>query len=96
MTFLNGILNDDNLSGGAGVDVFVLGDVSDAFYQEAGYATVIDFDSVKGDKLQVFGSINDYSLSKYDGGTDIYYQDDLIGYVANTAEITLEDNFSFV
>ena len=86
----------DYLSGGAGVDVFVLGDVFDAFYQGAGYATVTDFASVESDKLQVFGSIDDYSLSEYDGGTDIYYQDDLIGYVANTAEITLENDFSFV
>jgi len=86
----------DYLSGGVGADVFVLGDVSNVFYQEAGYATIIDFKSVEEDKLQVFGSVNDYSLSEYDGGTDIYYQDDLIGYIANTTDLTLENDFSFV
>ena len=86
----------DYLSGGAGADVFVLGDDSNAFYQEAGYATITDFASIEGDKLQAFGSIDDYSLSEYNDGTDIYYQDNLIGYVANTADITLESDFAFV
>ena len=86
----------DYLSGGAGADIFVLGDTSNAFYQEAGYATIIDFESVEADKLQVFGTVDDYSLSEYDGGMDIYYQDSLIGYVANTTDITLENDFTFV
>ncbi|MGD1917391.1 MAG: calcium-binding protein [Pleurocapsa sp.] len=86
----------DYLSGGAGADVFVLGDESNAFYQEIGYATIIDFDSLEEDKLQVFGSAKDYSFSEYDGGTDIYYQDKLIGHVADQTEITLENDFNFV
>ena len=86
----------DYLIGGTGADTFVLGDVSNAFYQEAGYATVIDFESAEGDTLQVFGSADDYSLSEFYGGIDIYYQDSLIGYIANTTDITLENNFSFV
>ena len=86
----------DYLIGGAGADTFILGNASSAFYQEVGYAIIADFDSVEGDKLQVFGSAADYSLSEFSGGTDIYYQDDLIGYVANTANITLENDFTFV
>ena len=81
------------MSGGADADTFVLGDVSGAFYEQAGFATIIDFESIEGDKLQVFGSIADYSISEFYDGTDIYYQDDLIGYVANTADITLENDF---
>lgn len=86
----------DYLSGGVGADTFVLGDVSSAFYLEAGFATIIDFDSTEGDKIQVFGNIEDYSLSEFYGGTDIYYQDDLIGYVENTTDVILEADFLFV
>ena len=86
----------DYLGGGAGADVFVLGDASDAFYQEAGYAIITDFDSVEADKLQVFGSADDYSLSEFNDGTSVYYQDYLIGYISNTTEISLENDFNFV
>jgi len=86
----------DYLIGGTGTDVFVLGDAASVFYQGFGFATITDFDSVAGDTIQVLGSADDYSLSIFNDGTDIYYQDDLIGYVSNTTEITLESNFSFV
>jgi Ca2+-binding RTX toxin-like protein len=86
----------DYLSGGVGVDTFMLGDASGVFYEQAGFATVIDFEGTEGDKLQVFGNSSDYSISEFDGGTDIYYQDDLIGYVANTTDITLENDFVFI
>ncbi|MEM8721637.1 MAG: calcium-binding protein [Cyanobacteria bacterium P01_G01_bin.39] len=86
----------DTLSGGYGADTFILGNVFGAFYEQAGFATVIDFESAAGDKLQVFGKSDDYSLLEFDNGTDIYYQDDLIGYVSNTIDITLEDDFIFV
>ena len=84
------------MSGGDGADTFVLGDASDVFYQEAGFATIIDFEFSEGDKIQVFGNIDDYSLSEFYDGTDIYYQDDLIGYVENTTDIILEEDFLFV
>ncbi len=86
----------DILSGGYGADTFVLGNIFGAFYERSGFATVTDFESAAGDQLQVFGNSGDYSLLEFDGGTDIYYQDDLIGYVSNTTEITLENNFIFV
>ncbi len=86
----------DILSGGEGADTFALGDISKVFYQGFGFATITDFESTEGDKLQVFGSIEDYSLSEFYGGTDIYYQNDLIGNVANTPDISLENDFIFV
>ena len=86
----------DILSGGNGADTFVLGNVFDTFYEGVGFATIIDFDSAAGDQLQVFGNSSDYSLLEFDGGTDIYYQNDLIGYVANTTDIILATDFIFV
>ena len=86
----------DYLSGGVGADIFILGDSFEAFYQEAGFATITDFNFSEGDKIQVFGNIDDYSLSEFYGGIDIYYQDDLIGYVENTANVILEEDFLFV
>ncbi|HEY9768464.1 MAG TPA: hypothetical protein V6C71_08115 [Coleofasciculaceae cyanobacterium] len=86
----------DYLSGGVGADTFILGDVSSVFYEQVGFATITDFESTEEDKLQVFGTSSDYSLSEFDGGTDIYYQDDLIGYVANTTNVSLQNDFIFV
>ena len=86
----------DYLIGGTGLDVFVIGDESGVFYQEAGYVTISDFELAEGDTLQVFGNAEDYSLSEFYGGMDIYYQDSLIAYVANTTDISFENDFSFV
>ncbi|MGF1542482.1 MAG: calcium-binding protein [Pleurocapsa sp.] len=85
----------DILNGGTGADLFILGDAAGAYYQGYGFATISDFIWNEGDKIQVFGNIEDYSLYKADGSTDIYYQGDLIGYVENTTNILLED-FVFV
>jgi len=86
----------DFLVGGTGADDFVLGDSSGAFYQGFGFATITDFYAIEGDELQVFGSADDYSLSTFNDGTSIYFQDDLIGYIANTTDITVESDFTFV
>ncbi|WP_019506863.1 calcium-binding protein [Pleurocapsa sp. PCC 7319] len=89
-------LEYDTLSGGVGADIFVLGDMSGVYYAELGFATISDFEWIEGDKIQVFGSASDYSLSEFDGGMDIYYQNDLIGYVENTTDVLLESDFIFV
>ncbi|NEP00124.1 MAG: hypothetical protein F6K58_15885 [Symploca sp. SIO2E9] len=92
----NSIFEYDYLSGGDGADIFVLGDTSGAFYQNYGHATITDFDYAEGDKIQVFGSINDYSLDSYGQGIGIYYQNELIGYVQNTTNVIISSDFIFV
>ncbi|KYC37407.1 hypothetical protein WA1_48290 [Scytonema hofmannii PCC 7110] len=95
----------DDLYGGEGADTFVLGDASGAFYKGAGnslgYAAIWDFDWTQGDKIQVFGSANDYTLKSYpnigdSGVVDIYYKGDRIGLVNNTANVIISQDFIFV
>lgn len=89
----------DTITGGYGADVFVLGDSHEAYYQGYGYgdyATITDFDWYEGDKIQVHGVAEDYSTSEYNGGTDIYYQSELIGYVENTTDVIIASDFNFV
>ena len=92
----------DTLSGGAGADTFVLGDANGAFYLDGStpgwdrFATITDFDWQEGDKIQVFGSASDYTLTPYDNGIDINYKGDLIGYVENTTDVILSEDFIFV
>lgn len=86
----------DTLNAGIGADLFILGDAGGAYYQGYGFATISDFIWNEGDKFQVFGNTDDYSLYKADGGTDIYYQGNQIGYVENTTNVLLEEDFIFV
>jgi Ca2+-binding RTX toxin-like protein len=88
----------DTLTGGAGADTFVLGQNFGASYLGFGYASITDFTT--GDKIQLHGSINEYSLDKsaaWNGGTAIFYnQTDLVGFVQNTTNISLSSDFNFV
>ena len=100
----------DTLTGGKGADTFVLGDYygahytnNDYYYFNDGYATITDFKWEEGDTIQVYGSIDDYSLGTsvdWSGGTAydtaIYYQDNLIGVVEDRTDLVLSLDFTFV
>jgi Ca2+-binding RTX toxin-like protein len=86
----------DNLYGGSGGDLFVLGDWYQAYYQNVGYAVIKDFNWSEGDKFQVHGSLNDYSLSFNSGNTIISYKGSKIGEVQGTTDVILSQDFNFV
>ena len=94
--FNSGTGEYDYLTGGPGADIFVLGDYYEAYYQDWGFATITDFDWSEGDQFQVFGSASDYTLTPFDNSLDIYYQGDLIGYVENTNNVLLAEDFLFI
>lgn len=83
----------DVLIGGGGSNLFVLGDSFTPYYLGAGYATIVDFDPFRGDQIQVFGSINNYSLSFQPFSsintldTLIFFGGDLIGVVEGTTDV---------
>ncbi len=95
----------DNLIGGSGADIFVLGDSTKAYYQGLASAEIYDFNANQGDKIRVFGSASDYSLSytQYDGDfppspddTGIIFRGDVIGVVHNTTDVFISRDFDFV
>jgi len=62
----------DTLTGGSGVDTFVLGNARQGvFYQGAGYAIITDY-SYQDDYIQLKGSANNYKLVNRDADTWIY------------------------
>lgn len=82
----------DTLSGGTGADTFVLGDNwGGAYYQGAGYATVIDFNWQEGDKFLVYGNFSDYSVEN----NKIYYKNDLIASVIGTTDVIASLDFIY-
>ncbi|WP_050779135.1 M10 family metallopeptidase C-terminal domain-containing protein [Lyngbya sp. PCC 8106] len=88
----------DTLTGGDGADTFVLGNSVEAFYNNdgfGGYAQITDFNWAEGDKFQVFGSLDNYTVSQFSGGMDIYYQNDLIAWVSNTTDVIPSEHFIF-
>ncbi len=91
------------LKGGFGADLFILGDSVDAYYLnpfgfgEDSFAIIEDFFASEGDRIQLFGNINDYTLENtFQGGVDILYKGDLIGNVANTTDVFLDRDFVFL
>lgn len=60
------------------------------------YATITDFNWIEGDKIQVHGVAEDYSISEYNYGVDIYHQGELIGHVENTTDVIISQDFTFV
>ncbi|NES85929.1 MAG: calcium-binding protein [Moorea sp. SIO2B7] len=90
----------DNLSGGRGFDIFVLGDTEQAYYNNAGtedYALITDFNS-SFDEIELYGSAVDYQLgnisSSLPTGIGIFLNtNELIGIVQG--ENTLDLNSSY-
>jgi Ca2+-binding RTX toxin-like protein len=87
----------DTFEGGTGADTFVLGE-GFAFYVDEGdeFARILDFSRAEGDKLQVFGSISDYSLEVNVFGVYVNYQNELIAVVDNVTDLSLELDFNLV
>jgi Ca2+-binding RTX toxin-like protein len=92
----------DRLWGGAGADVFRLGDVyMGAYYVGYGnsYAIIEDFSRAEGDKLQVRqADLNGYRISTGTSLTNanrvdtfIHFNNDLVATVANTSNLTVAD-----
>jgi Ca2+-binding RTX toxin-like protein len=89
----------DTLEGGTGADTFVLGE-GFAFYVSPAtdeFARIVDFSRAEGDKLQVSGTISDYSLElDVFGGTQVSYQGNLIAVVENVTNLSLQLDFNYV
>ncbi|WNZ22108.1 calcium-binding protein [Leptolyngbya sp. NK1-12] len=98
----NTLYEKDQLIGGYGADRFALGSSTNVYYKgdgTNGYATIQDF--VFGDKIQVKGALNGYTLEKnYDWGvgtsakdTAIFHSGDLIGVVQDNISIQLNSSY---
>jgi Ca2+-binding RTX toxin-like protein len=96
----------DILVGGSGADTFVLGN-NRVYYRGSGYATITDFDSSQGDKIQVLGDSTQYQLGQLESAdgtpttdTGIFYvgsgANNLIGVVQGSLDVSLAQDFVFV
>jgi hypothetical protein len=95
-----GFLEVDTLTGGAGADVFILGDEYTAYYSTGGdqdHAVITDF-AVGLDALQLHGSMGDYQQSTSQGTTYLYYgaNQDLIAQFAGAGFLDLNAHATFV
>ncbi|MEM9213003.1 MAG: M10 family metallopeptidase [Cyanobacteria bacterium P01_F01_bin.150] len=86
-----------------GADRFVLGDsIIGAYYIGFGYATITDFYWLEGDRIQLYGSIADYTIGfeSWSGSSAldsvIRYRNDIIGIVEDTTDVVLTQDFDFV
>ncbi|MDA0867130.1 MAG: hypothetical protein O2890_12080, partial [Cyanobacteria bacterium] len=94
-----GYLEIDTLTGGAGADTFVLGDINQVYYGSGGgldYAVITDF-TIGLDQLQLHGSASDYSQSAQGGDVFLYYGNstDLIAQLQNVTLFDLNSNATF-
>jgi Ca2+-binding RTX toxin-like protein len=88
----------DDFYGGANADTFVLGDYFNAHYRGSGFAVIRDFNPAEGDKLEVFGELENYSLGTGDLAEDgindllLEYQGETIAVLTNyTGNLVAED-----
>ncbi|KQN82869.1 hypothetical protein ASE90_08825 [Sphingomonas sp. Leaf67] len=97
----------DELTGGAGADRFVLGDLFGAFYTrqtpegDGNHGVITDYSAADGDVIQLYGTARSYFLREVDGDTQIYMiggrVPELIGIVKNVTGMNLLDTaFDYV
>ena len=101
----------DILHGGSGADSFILGhaQVGQVYYDDNGtedYAMILGFNGAQGDRIQLYGSISDYTIennvSGLPTGKAIYSNNDngdneLIAIVRGLKGMDLDTNqFNFV
>ena len=88
----------DNLRGGGGVDTFILGDATTAYYLgggDADYARIRTFDPDR-DTIQLSGSEADYTLNIIGWDTEILHDGDRVGLLINDRIDDFSSGFSFV
>jgi hypothetical protein len=79
-----------------GADIFVLGNRFAAQYRGSGYAFIQGFSAAEGDKIKVFGSIDDYQVIAVDDfyyDYEIFYQGDLLAQVKSVIAIDPSSDF---
>ncbi|MEH1913141.1 pre-peptidase C-terminal domain-containing protein [Nostoc sp.] len=104
-----GLGETDQLTSGAGVDRFILGDAENVFYDDTNttspgfgdLATILDFDSSQ-DRIELKGPPQDYRLQSAGSSTRIFLdkptgeQDEIIGVVQGRNNLRLDsDDFLF-
>ncbi|MEG4589192.1 calcium-binding protein [Microcoleus sp. MOSTC5] len=100
--YLNGFSNGtefDALTGGADADKFVLGAQSYYnFYTGSGFALITDFNSLEGDKIALFETLDKYTLVSGDFGygnaaldTKILFGNDEIGVLQDITNVKATD-----
>lgn len=91
----------DSMTGGAGADMFYLGNARTVFYMTGDtFATIQDFSRAEGDKIAVSGSVAGYQLDQstsFTGGsavdTRVFFNGDLIATVVDSPGLSLATDF---
>jgi len=94
--FTSGREEYDRLTGGTGADTFVLGDSLEAYYSQNGFATIVDFDWLSGDRLRAFGIASDYSFEDASDGVYVLYDGDRLAHVLGVTDLSTTLDFNFV
>jgi Ca2+-binding RTX toxin-like protein len=90
----------DTLDGGQGADDYILGTRRGVYYQQRGFATLLNWD--QSDRLQLAGNSDQYTLRKTQNiigteslDTQILYQGELIAIVQDSTQV-FHSQFEFV